>query len=153
MDVIRKKNTYRTPGAGLKQNRSKRIVLRVVLLFVLLAPPLIPQFNCNYIVDVVRFATQESYVSGKEARNRIETAALIGYALNYNADMANANTLAPLTSIIITNIKEDREYLETQVETCEDSVFISNALSNDPVNQALTGFICNLGPGKRADQL
>ena len=109
--------------------------------------------NCNFLVDFVRYATQESYVSGKEAKNRIETAAYIGYGINSNNDMQNATVMAPLISIMAARIKDDRDYLETSIESCEENVLYSNALGLSITDQLFAGVFCNLGPGKRPDQL
>lgn len=109
--------------------------------------------SCSYVVDVFRFAAQEDYVHGKEALYRTQTAAAIGFGIKYTNDRNNANLLAPVLSALAARIKEDRDYLESSVKSCEDILITSNGLGLDLYNQMIAGVFCNMGPGKRPDQL
>lgn len=134
-----------TPGA--QRPKSARILGVLGLCLSLLLIP-----ACSYLVDAVRYATAEDYVGGKEAKYRIETAAYIGYGM-YLASNPNADVRAPFVAHLATRIDEDREYLETSVASCEEIMLIANATGQSVENQALAGLFCNMGPGKRADQL
>ena len=107
---------------------------------------------CQYIVDAVRYTTQEEYVSGKEARYRIESAAYIGFGLHFVSN-PGSDGLAPIVAALSTRVKEDRDYLETSVATCEETLLVSNFTAQPLSGQILAGLVCNLGPGKRPDQL
>src|SRR5690606_15428233 len=88
--------------------------------------------GCNYLVDGVRYLAQEDYVGGGEALGRVRAAALVGYAVRVGNNQATTeDALAPALSALSTRIKRDRDYLETSVRSCEDTMLLTNVFTSD----------------------
>lgn len=120
---------------------------------VLLSLFLVAGTGCNYLVNAVRYATQETYISGKDTKSRISTAALIGYGIYLENNRGSGNLLAPVVSVTAVRINEERDYLESSVKSCEKIVLLTNAAGALLYDQAMGGLFCNLGPGKDPNQL
>lgn len=106
---------------------------------------------CSYIVDVIRYAAQEDYVSGTEAKERLMTAALVGYSVRQGIS-GNGDLLGAAVGFIATRIKSDREYLNTSVKSCEEILMFAGATGQNVTNELLAGVFCNMGPGKRPSE-
>ena len=109
--------------------------------------------SCSYVISGIRYLTQESYISGEETLNRIETAAFLGYSFFKKDNPDSADLFTPMVTIMSARIKEDRMYLETQVESCEEIVFVSNYTGLSIEDQMTAGLLCNLGPGKSPSEM
>lgn len=125
----------------------------MILRRLLLAATLLPAIaSCSYLVDGARYLTDEDYRSGSEAEDRLQSAVLIGYSLQYQSNQ-QASLIPPYTAFLTTRIKTDRDYLNSSIESCEQILLVAGA-ANLSVEQAVTaGLFCNMGPGKRPDQL
>lgn len=108
-------------------------------------------FSCSYLVDVVRYATQEDYVSGTEAKDRLMTAALVGFGVRQGTS-GSGDLLGAAVGFIAARIKTDREYLNTSVKSCEEILMFAGATGQSIYNEMMAGVFCNMGPGKRPDQ-
>ncbi len=108
--------------------------------------------SCAYLVDVVRVATQEEYVSGSEAKARLMTAALVGYSVRQGTT-GNGDLLSAAVSFAAARIKSDREYLDSSVHSCEEILLMAGATGQNVYNGMLAGVFCNMGPGKQPDEL
>lgn len=108
--------------------------------------------SCSYAVDGVRFVAQEDYVSGSEAQFRLQSSVLLGYALRYQSD-PTADFISAYIAYLTTRVKDDREYLESSIAACEEIMFVAGAAALSPEQALLSGLFCNLGPGKRPDEI
>jgi len=109
--------------------------------------------GCNLLITAVGELTNERYISGREAKMRLQSAALIGYGLNSILAPSSASFAKPIVSLIATRIAEDRRYLESAVESCEETLWASNMAGVDFVGQFMAGLICNLGPGRDPNEI
>lgn len=107
---------------------------------------------CSYAVDGVRYLTQEDYVSGGEAQYRLQSAVLLGYGLRYQNN-PQADFVSAYIAFLATRVKDDRDYLETSIASCEEILFVAGAAALTPEQAVQAGLYCNLGPGKRPDEL
>ena len=86
-------------------------------------------------------------------KQRLTSAAFTGFGVYRASNPSNVLVERPIVSVISTRIDEKNKYLETQVESCEEILFVSNATGMDITNQVIAGLICNLGPGKKPSEL
>lgn len=109
--------------------------------------------SCSYAVSAVRYLTQETYISGKDVKERLIAAAFAGFGVYRASHPTDVRIEEPVVAIASARVDENNKYLETQVESCEEILFVSNATGMDVTNQVMAGLLCNLGPGKKPSEL
>lgn len=135
----------------MKANPAFGTAVRFAVIHVLSIFALIPVIKCSYAVDVARYATEERYISGKEAKSLLTTSVMSGYAI-YLQTHPSADPIPPALGLFSTRVKENREYLKSTIDECSNNLLLTSATGQNSMNMMLTGLICDLGPGKSADE-